>query len=249
MVQKAKKRDPKFIKAISIQNTSYTESTYVRTYSLEDASDFFEVQNEIGLNRTLSRKELLYDFVHELTHFLYRRPQNPYSPDFSLLTFIRNGVEERGGELDAFQMECLVAWQLEKAIKMPKHRLCQRYKQSKISGSKRFARERARGDYYAVGRFYSQLKGLVRAFPELTKSEVVFRSSLGKVPYPLALIQEYGIVRQRACQNNARKAELLGRHAARLQGRQTKTPNTESVRREIARLRKYQSDYCSIAGF
>lgn len=244
LIQAAKSREPQFLRRLTVGPNSLTETVFSRSFSLEDGSESLEVENFLRLNRNLSRRDLVLDLGHELTHFVYRSPANPYGEHHSLRDFIREGIEGEGGELDAFRMECLVSWELEKTRDLPVHEICARYRRAENGGELAFARERARAEYYNVGRYYRSLAPLKKYFPELNEGVVVFSSSLQKAPYPYALVKEYAFVRKVACENNQRKAKLIATQSARLKKSRVPAAAIENLSRERLRLEQYARTNC-----
>lgn len=248
-------RYPKFYERISIGDRSFTESTYSRTYSLKDGSEELMIENHLTISRNLSRIDAVYDLTHELVHFLFRKPHNPYKMEFSMPEFVRHGIEGKGGELQAFEAECRLAWELEKKAKVEPHRLCEKYRlairekeQPKRSLASRilslFARDKAAKDFYSVGNYFVTLQGLQIELPKLSNENPIFISSLENSPYPYALIQEFVNVRKMACENNVRKARLIQQQAARARDGRDPTADANSLSKEYKRLSKYFRRHC-----
>lgn len=245
LLKAAFQRYPKFYNRISIGDRSFTESTYSRTYSLKDGSEELEIENHLTINRGLSRIDAVFDIAHELVHFLFRKPSNPYRMEFSMPEFVRHGIEGTGGELQAFEAECRVAWELERKVKIDSHRLCTRYKVT-TPGKRFIAFDRAKAgrDFYSVGNYYITLQGLQIELPQLNNDKPTFISSLEESPYPYALIQEFVNVRKMACENNARKAELIQQQAARARNGRNPAADIGSLNKEYTRLSKYFQRHC-----
>jgi len=228
----AANKDPNFESLIHIGDSSITESTYSRTYSLLDGSESFQLKHKIYLDKRLSLAEAVFDLSHELTHFSLKEVMNPYGHEFSQAAFIRHGIEGIGGELDAFEYECTVAKELEQNFAhFPIHQLCNKY-----WSRNGFNREEAKMDYYVVGSFKVPKK-LLDFFPEIKKeNEVVFVSSYAKMPYPLAFFQEYNDTKIAVCKNNERKLQLISSQGRELASKQ--------LEQEAKKLQKHKKVFC-----
>lgn len=225
-------KDPDFRSHISVGANSLTESTYSRTYSLDDGAETVTLHHRIFLGKHLSLADAVVDLGHELTHFALREVMNPYQENFEYKIFVRKGIEGNGGELDAFEQECLLAKEFEKKSNaFPEHRLCRKY----WGSNEGFDRELARKDFYAVGKFpiSDELK---EAIPELENREVVFVSAFAKMPYPMALDREFRDTRVRVCENNGRKMQLMSAHG--------RGPSSVVRQEETKRLQMYRELYC-----
>jgi hypothetical protein len=203
-----------------------------------DGREEIQVRHEVTLNRSLRLHEVVVDLAHELVHFSRKEMLDPYRAGFELKEFVRRGIEGVGGELEALAVECQVAWELEAYYPdFPRHGLCAPYKES----DGRFASERARRDYYAVGRSFGELPERLRAaLPELHPGTVRFTSSYARKPYPVALAEEYDATRKTACENNRRKYRLIAAQAEHWRVPATVSPLLE----ERKRLESYERQYC-----
>lgn len=237
VLEAAERKDPEVLKRIKLGSASFTESTFSRTYSLVDGKEQVRLRHEITLSTRLKLADAVVDLAHELLHFSEKGMLDPYRPGFDLEQFVRNGIEGEGGELPALEVECHVAWALErKHAGFPRHRLCERYRRN---GDK-FARAAARRDYYSIGTWYRQANEKLRsAVPELSDQKVVFTSSFAGKPYPVALAEEFVTTRKTACVNNRRKYRLI---AAQAEG--DRSPASVDLMRERMRLKAYDRLYC-----
>lgn len=237
VLEAAERRDPEVLQRIKLGKASFTESTFSRTYSLVDGKEQVRLRHEITLSTRLKLADAVVDLAHELLHFSEKGMLDPYRPGFELEQFVRNGIEGEGGELAALEVECQVAWALErKHPGFPRHRLCERYRKK----GDRFARAAARRDYYSVGTWYRQTSDKLRsAIPELSEAGVVFTSSFAGKPYPVALAEEFVATLKTACVNNRRKYRLI---AAQSEG--DRAPASVELMRERMRLKAYDRLYC-----
>jgi hypothetical protein len=237
VLEQAKKRDPDFLNKIRKGNSSFTESSFQRSYSLIDGSEQVEQKFRITLNKTLPLSSATLDFAHELVHFAHKEMQDPYHSEFRLKGFVENGIEGKGGELAALEQECLVAWQLESKYRaFPTHALCLPYKEKKGA----FLLEKAKRDYYALGHhYYSVPEELKKDFPQISFNAIRFSSSYAKKPYPVALFEEFYQSKEAACTNNRKKWELVS-----AQSSSNRAPASEGLREVRKKLVEFQKRNC-----
>ena len=237
ILEKTMRKNPNFLSQLHVGKASYTESTFVRTYSLLDGEERIEIHHELTLNEKLPLAEAVVDLAHELLHFTEKGMLDPYKEGFTLKEFVRNGIEGPGGELLALAEECKVAWSLEKAYrKYPVHVLCSAYHAS--NGGFDYAK--AKRDYYAVGSWLKEAPGdLVTGVPELNDRPVRFTSSYAAKPYPVALTQEFAETRRAACANNRRKYRLIAAQTV-----SDRRPASGSLVSERDRLKRFEEKFC-----
>jgi hypothetical protein len=102
---KARREGKSLLELIEGGEGSMTDTTLVRRFSPDEPNDVeYRVESQVFVNRDLMAKDALLDLAHELTHFVFREPFNPYGNTFSLNAFISNTIEGKGGEVDAFLM-------------------------------------------------------------------------------------------------------------------------------------------------
>ncbi len=234
VLDSAAKRDPEFRAKIRKGASSFTESTFQRSYSLLDGSEQVEQKFRISLNEKLTLAQATLDYAHELVHFSLKEMQDPYQSKFQLKSFVQNGIEGKGGELAALEQECLIAWELEKKFRQfPVHSLCISYR----SKTGEFLRDKARKDYYALGHYYYSVPDdLKETFPQVTFDSVRFSSSYAKKPYPVALYEEFYQSKRSACENNRKKWELISAQAQR--GRNPASENLTGLKRKLVEFQK-----------
>lgn len=237
VLESAAARDPRYLERVKRGKASYTESTFSRTYSLLDGSERIELHHEITLSESLRLSEAVVDLAHELVHFTEKQALDPYRRGFAQEEFIRQGIEGEGGELSALGLECHVAWELAARYPAyPRHSLCAPYRGAKNE----FLREKARQDYYALGKWFTEATpSLKKSFPEASSRMAVFTSSYAQKPYPIALAEEFETTRKAACANNRRKYRLIAAQADT--GR---APSSDSLQRERMRLKAYERIHC-----
>lgn len=236
ILEQAKKKNPSFQEQLHMGDASFTESTFVRTYSLLDGKEKIALRHEITLSKKLNLADAVVDLAHELVHFTDKGMLDPYRPGFALKEFVKNGIEGPGGELAALREQCKVAWALERAYeKFPMHLLCSSYH----LGALGFYEKKAKRDYYSLGGWYAKSDNAVRnAIPELTSERVQFNSSYAGKPYPIALAEEFRETRRAACANNRKKYRLI---AAQASGR---GPASNDLVSERTKLKLYDQNFC-----
>lgn len=236
ILDQAKRKNANFIEQMKAGNASFTESTFVRTYSLLDGKERIELRHELTLSKKLNLAEAVVDLAHELVHYTDKGMLDPYRPGFTLKEFVKNGIEGPGGELLALKEECEVAWALERTYpSYPTHLLCSGY--HKGAG---FDLAKAKRDYYSLGGWYLKTEDAMRReLPELSDRKVQFNSSYAGKPYPVALAEEFRETRRAACANNRRKYRLIAAQAGG--GR---APASRELETERYRLKAYDQENC-----
>lgn len=194
-------------------DTSLCDMTLVRRFSPSDPTVIsYETQSKVYLNRDLKVFDGVLDLIHELTHFSYRESFNPYQLNFTLPQFIASTIEGRGGEVDAYMVECQVLSEL--APEMEKnHSVCQKIRDPKTLELSRF---HASKEFYKAGDDYSEFwkkvkkhkieKGEIAA---LTDDSPTFISSATNTSYPLAAVLEYEHIVKRACDNDLKRMAIF----------------------------------------
>ncbi len=207
------------LEVIKVGDGSLTDTTLVRRFSATNPNKVsYETKTKVFVNRHLSTMDAVLDLAHELTHFTYREPFNPYRQNFKLHEFIHSTVEGKGGEVDAYMIECKVKNEL-----FPKQggssSNCGKVtdqntgKLSKHLGTQHF---------YKVGRFVRKFKRDLsrfgvesQEFPHLSEDDSDFISSAYGKPYPVAAMEEYVLIMGKACQNDFRRIAALKRDSKR----------------------------------
>lgn len=238
LVKKAEAKDPQFRARLNPGEASFTESTFIRTYSLLDGKEEIILKHEVTLNKHLPLSEAVVDLAHELVHFTEKGMLDPYKKGFALKEFVKQGIEGAGGELFALEKECQVAWALESKFQnYPKHQLCAPYRQANNT----FHLERARRDYYSVGLWHSRANSKLLGSLPINDSKTVFTSSYAGKPYPIALTEEFEATKKAACENNRKKFRLIAAQAG------TRSPASSLLHRERMELQKYDKEFCGAA--
>lgn len=237
--RKARETGRTLADVISPGEGSLTDTTLIRRFTPEAPDQVvYESRSVVTINRRLNTMEAVLDLAHELTHFAYRQPFNPYNNGFTLKSFVRSTVEGEGGEVEAFMMECQVLFELyPEQSKSRAH--CQEVVDPKTG---RLSKRRGIENFYRIGAYRDHFVKEMADFdlakddlPLLSGLEPLFISSAWGLPYPIAAFREYVTIMGRACENDMKRLEILkdslGRAPASLES--------------SLRYRQMQTDYAS----
>lgn len=241
LLARVKARDPDYLKKVQVGRVSQTETTYSRSFSLVSNEERVKIDKTLILRSRQNRQNMLFDFVHELTHYLEKVPKNPYDFSITAKQFIEDGIEGQGGELAAFAVECHVYQELKNLGEPLRHSLCDRFlqpAQGEGVQSYRFDKAAAKREFYFVGsENYPRLRKILR---QVARQKSVFISSTGQASYPYSLLQEFRRLRETACANNKKKEHLIRIQLAAVNARED--AETESAGRGLASTRKKLSE-------
>lgn len=197
---------------------SLTDTTLVRKFSPSNPDEVvYESRSKVYINRNLTVKNALLDLAHELTHFALREPFNPYQAPFGLKDFITSTVEGKGGEVEAYLIECQVLFEIfQKGAEQTNcHRVVD-------PASGRVNKNRGVHEFYQLGRFYSAFHNSLRkhsvepsTFEASSRGGAHFISSAYGLPYPLAAVHEYEAIMERVCQNDNRRLAIMKENVGR----------------------------------
>lgn len=226
--------------------SSLTDTTLLRRYSKSNPSHVNYINKSVVyLNKELSLKDAVLDLVHELTHFVYRGPFNPYKQNYHLDEFIKMTIEGEGGELHAFINECKVKKQIFKEDSIDG--TC-----SEIVKNGKVEFEVGKERFYRSGQYHSRITEALKkfniqtnSFPYLTEKSPVFISSAYGVPYTMAAVMEYASVMQRACQNDERRIVLFEQHLFGPDRGRSPASEKQSIKDNYQQLRKNFNTRCS----
>lgn len=217
--EKAAQQGMTLFDVIAAGDGSLTDTTLVRRFSASDPTQvMYETKSRVYLNRHLKTLDALLDFAHELTHFTYREPFNPYDSRFRLKEFIKSTVEGRGGEVDAYLVECRVLQELLPGTGL-RNSNCQRVldQQSGI-----VSKDLGVQEFYKVGNHYETLRKELSKFavnekdlPAASPNEAFFISSAWGLPYPVAAVKEYVNIMDRVCKNDQNRISLMENKVSR----------------------------------
>lgn len=211
--QKAAEKGELLLDILRVADGSLTDTTLVRRFSASDPTKvIYETKSKVFVNRHLNLLDASLDLAHELTHYTFREPFNPYVPKFSMKDFISGTVEGKGGEVDAFLVECKVYYELFPS-KNEARSSCAKIKDPNTG---ELSRERGIEEFYRIGKHFEDFhKNIERYklaksdFPKVTKSDAQFISSAWGVPYPMAAFREYVNIMDRVCKNDSNRLALL----------------------------------------
>lgn len=198
---------------IAIGDGSLTDTTLIRRFAASNpAHVIYETKSKVYLNRHLKTLDALLDFAHELTHYTYREAFNPYDHRFALKDFIKGTVEGRGGEVDAYMVECKVLSELLPESGRERSN-CQKVTDKKLGT---ISKELGIQEFYKVGNHYSNFKKEIEKFsmnekdlPQTSPGEALFISSAWGLPYPVAAVKEYTNIMDRVCKNDQNRLALM----------------------------------------
>lgn len=219
---------PSLSDVIKMGQVSITDMTVMRKFLSESPDQVtYEYKQMIYLNKELTLEQATLDLAHELTHFVFRAPHNPYEHNTSLVDFIRQTIEATGGEAHAALMECRVSEELfnhhanltnSNNASSSNTDLCS---QLKLQGQ--WSLQKTIQLFYHVGSDFDQFvthftsrSGRALAsdvvtnnFPWLSKAQSFFISSAYGMSYPVAAIAEYEKIEKSVCQNEVKRQKLM----------------------------------------
>lgn len=219
---------------VAIGNGSLTDTTLIRRFSASNpAHVVYETKSKVYLNRHLKTLDALLDFAHELTHFTYREAFNPYDSRFHLKDFIKSTVEGRGGEVDAYMVECKVLKELLPKVGFERSNCPKVYDQKLGVVSKELGIQ----EFYKVGRHIDDLKKDLEKYavnekelPQTSGSEALFISSAWGLPYPVAAVKEYVNIMDRVCKNDQNRITLMQERLGRAPANTDSSTDTQDFR-------------------
>jgi hypothetical protein len=211
--EKAAQRGLTLLDVVASGDGSLTDTTLVRRFAASNPSDVvYETKSKVYLNRHLKTIDAMLDFAHELTHFTYREAFNPYDHRFKLKDFIQKTVEGRGGEVDAYMVECKVLSELYPG------QLESRSSCKKVLDEKTGILSKHKGvlEFYKVGSHFKNLQKDFQKFslneadlPFVSSEHAIFISSAWGLPYPVAAVKEYANIMDRVCHNDQNRLSLM----------------------------------------
>lgn len=211
--QKAAQQGYTLFDVVAIGDGSLTDTTLIRRFSASNpAQVMYETRSRVYLNKHLRTLDAMLDFAHELTHYTYREAFNPYDSRFHLKDFIKSTVEGRGGEVDAYMVECKVLQELMPGEGFSRSNCSKVYDQKIGAVSKELGIQ----EFYKVGNHFDALKKDLEKFavnekdiPQASNNEALFISSAWGLPYPVAAVKEYVNIMDRVCKNDQNRITLM----------------------------------------
>lgn len=241
--EKAAGQGDTLLEAIKIGEGSLTDTTLIRKFSPINPEQIrYEMTTKVFVNRSLNTMDAVLDLAHELTHFTYRKPFNPYKQNFKLYEFIHSTVEGRGGEVEAYMIECKVKNELFPNIKNVSSNC------SKVTdrATGKLSKKLGAMQFYKVGRFVRKFKRDLsrfgvesQEFPYLSEDDSDFISSAYGKPYPIAAMEEYVTIMGKACQNDYKRLAVLSNDS----NRSPASVNQDSVRSSRSALSRMQNNF------
>ncbi len=203
---------------VEVGEGSLTDTTLVRKFSPSNPHAIeYESRSKVIINRNNSVKNAVLDLVHELTHFSMREPFNPYQAPFGLEDFIVSTVEGRGGEVEAYLVECKVLIELFKKYQNQSN--CHRVMDPSTG---RVSKGRGVFEFYQLGQYLGSFKNSLKKhsvqpqkFSSSSGNTAHFISSAYGLPYPLAAIYEYESIMERVCVNDSKRLALMKQNLSR----------------------------------
>ena len=211
---KKAKREGKSIFSIIVPGPhSHLDTTLVRHFSADNPLDVnYEFKSKVYIDHDLSLKDAVLDLAHELVHYLSKKPFNPYEQlgKKDAHDFVRDMIEGKGGEVEAFLMECAVMSDLYPE-KLKDELPCRRVLQGRNYKEMYY---RAKSMFYQLGKYRTSFSFELNKyylddaqFPEVSGEDEKFISSAYGTPYPLAALYEYGEMMRRVCINDRSRLE------------------------------------------
>ena len=210
---RAKELGGELIDFISGSSKSYTDTTLVRRFKPHHPDQIeYRTKSVVYLDNDLGQVEAILDLSHELTHFTYRTPFNPYNEKFKPGRFIASTIEGRGGEVDAYLTECRILEELF-SVKVKGRFQCGQIKDPK---SGQLSRRQAIKRFYQMGHHIKEFRKKIAKhgideskIEEISADQAMFYSSAYGVPYPVAALEEFEWVKEKVCNNDERRIELI----------------------------------------
>lgn len=209
--EKAREKGLTLLDVVKTGEGSLTDTTLIRKFKAENPDQIiYESKTVVILNRDLSVLDALLDLAHELTHFTERTPFNPYEINFSLPEFVAGTIEGKGGEAEAYMVECQVYRDLY-PIGSRSGSNC-----DKIMDGLKFSKEKTIDLFYRIGKYNTYFEEQIAKY-NYKKSEFFkvldgqpeFISSAYNLPYPVAAVFEYISIMERACENDEKRIAMM----------------------------------------
>jgi len=231
---KAAKEGKTINELFKVGDGSLLDTTLVRRFSQSDPSKIqYETRSTIFLNKTHSYYNAVLDMAHELTHYIFRKPFNPYVDNFDPGEFVKSTVEGTGGEVEAYLVECKVMYELFPS-RTSKNSNCGMVKDP---DSGKLSKMMAVEQFYRVGRHIRSWKKDIdqydlshQEFPHLSSGEATFISSAWGLPYPVAALKEYKTIMGKVCQNDQKRLVLMRKNLGRLPAGDSSSPMQRQYR-------------------
>jgi len=215
---KARKNNQSLLEVVAAGDVSLTDTTLIRKFSSSNPFDVnYRAKSLVYLDRSHNVKNAVLDLVHELTHYSFKIPFNPYKSKFTISSFLKDTIEGRGGEVDAFLVECKIGKEIFGSGSLSPQ--CQ----SIIGSNGEFSRDLATAEFYKLGPFFDKFLALSREtslrlerFKYISRDQGQLISSAWGSPYPLAVVKEYTTIMGKVCANDKKRLSYFGQEKGRL---------------------------------
>jgi hypothetical protein len=215
---KARKDNLSLLDVIKAGDVSLTDTTLIRKFSSSDPFAVnYKAKSVVFLDRSHNVKNAVLDLVHELTHYTFKEPFNPYKNRFTISSFLKDTIEGKGGEVDAFLVECKIGKEIFGRGEISSQ--CQ----SIIGSDGKFSRSLATAEFYKMGPFFDKFIALskqtnlrLERFKYLSRDQGLLISSAWGSPYPLAVISEYTTIMGKVCENDRKRLSYFSHERGRL---------------------------------
>ena len=192
---------------------SFTDITLMRKFSKHAPKEIrYKSYLRVFINHNLNIRDAVMDMAHELVHYTFRNTFNPYKKNFNLKNFIVSTLEGKGGEVDAYMMECEVFFELfHKSYqnKTPCHLTLDPHTQ-------KMDRTRATKLFYRLGEHYHPFLNKIQKhniggsfLQHISPRHTLLLSATHDVPYPVAAIYEYETILKKTCENEFKRINIL----------------------------------------
>lgn len=226
-----KKQNKSLEAVIFIDHVSYTSNAIKRKFLHHhgELAVHYESERKVYLGRNLTWREITLDFVHELTHFVFRQEHNPYEVTLSKAHYVHSFIAGPGGEAQAFLQECLVAQELPG---LTPHQECPSRTTTREKALKEIIKK-----FYRIGEHFAEVDAFQEILPQISREKAVFLSATQGLPYPVMALQDYEKTQGAICQNNEK---ILAHFQA------VRAPASEGFSQKILKkLRKKQHNHCT----
>ncbi|WP_127714516.1 hypothetical protein [Halobacteriovorax sp. HLS] len=208
---------------VVVGRSSLTDTTLIRKFSPTNPTEItYETRSKVFINKSLTFRDAVLDLAHELTHYSYREPFNPYVTQFTVDQFVSSVIEGKGGEVDAYIVECRVLKEL-RPSSYKSNSNCQNVVDP---NSGHLSKDLGVRKFYEIGEYDDSLKQILNKygwskskFPKVQKGEALYISSAYGLPYPVAAISEFTTIMGKACQNDFNRLTLMRERIADSSGR------------------------------
>lgn len=198
---------------IDVGNSSLTDTTLIRKFSPDNPTEIhYQTKSKVYLNKGLSFKDAVLDLAHELTHYSYREPFNPYVTKFTVDQFVSSVIEGRGGEVDAYLIECRVL----KELRPSSFRDSSNCRNVVDSETGQFSKALGIERFYDVGGYAGNFEEIINKygwkksrFPKIGSGEALYISSAYGLPYPVAALSEFTTIMGKACENDYNRLAMM----------------------------------------